>query len=133
MAEVRKRIPEDAMAIEQSLIDADYCYITTIGRVTGKPHTVEIWFALAGAALYVLAGGGEGADFVRNARKAPSVAVRIQTTQFRGNTRSVADDAEDARAREMLLQKYTARGNSDLEGWVRDALPLAFDLTPANP
>ena len=28
---------------------ADYCYITTTGRVTQKPHTVEIWFAASKA------------------------------------------------------------------------------------
>lgn len=121
------------MAIGQSLIDADYCYITTTGRVTEKPHTVEIWFAVAGDTLYVLAGGGERADFVRNARKEPDVGVRIDTTQFRGRARSVADSGEDARARKMLLEKYSARGNSDLEGWAREALPVAIDLAPGSP
>src|SRR6185312_13518616 len=36
--------------------DLDYCYITTTGRRSGKPHTIEIWFALDGRTLYLLAG-----------------------------------------------------------------------------
>ncbi len=28
------------------LKDEEYCYLTTIGRVTGKPHEIEIWFGL---------------------------------------------------------------------------------------
>ncbi len=23
----------------------DYCYLTTTGHVSSKPHTIEIWFA----------------------------------------------------------------------------------------
>ena len=25
--------------------DTDFCYLTTTGRVTGQPRTIEIWFA----------------------------------------------------------------------------------------
>jgi hypothetical protein len=25
-----------------------FCYLTTVGRVSGRPHTIEIWFALDG-------------------------------------------------------------------------------------
>jgi hypothetical protein len=25
---------------------APFCYLTTAGRVSGRPHSVEIWFAL---------------------------------------------------------------------------------------
>jgi hypothetical protein len=26
-----------------------FCYLTTTGRVSGRPHTIEIWFARRGA------------------------------------------------------------------------------------
>jgi hypothetical protein len=32
------------------------CYLTTTGRVSGRPHTIEIWFALQDRTLYVLSG-----------------------------------------------------------------------------
>ncbi len=110
--------------------DADYCYITTAGRVTGRPHTVEIWFGLRGRTLYVLAGGGRRADFVRNAMKTPDVAVRIGTRrsrEFQSTARVVTASDEDALARTLLLEKYAGAGD-DLDEWGRTALPLAFDL-----
>jgi len=37
--------------------DEDFCHLTTTGRNSGRPHTIEIWFALHGQTLYMLAGG----------------------------------------------------------------------------
>jgi hypothetical protein len=34
------------MALDPQLAAADYCYVTTTGRVTGNPHTIVIWFVL---------------------------------------------------------------------------------------
>lgn len=109
--------------------NADYCYITTVGRVTGKPHTIEIWFAAVDATLYVLAGSGERADFVRNAIKQPRVKIRIGTRRSKEWTaiaRVVTDATEDAQARRLLLEKYASY--DDLDEWGRTALPIAFDL-----
>jgi hypothetical protein len=41
----------------------DFCYLTTRGRVSGRPHTIEIWFAQSERTLYMLAGGREGSDW----------------------------------------------------------------------
>jgi hypothetical protein len=43
-----------------------YCYLTTTGRVSGRPHQIEIWFAIDGGTLYMLSGGGERSDWVKN-------------------------------------------------------------------
>ena len=40
-----------------TLADEDFCYLTTVGRVTGRPHEIEIWFAIEGQTLYMLSGG----------------------------------------------------------------------------
>ena len=40
-----------------ALAALDYCYLTTKGRRSGSPHTIEIWFALHGDVVYLLAGG----------------------------------------------------------------------------
>lgn len=112
-------------------IDEDFCYITTTGRRTGNPHQVEIWFgAEAGSrTIYVLAGGRERADFVRNAMVQPRVTVRIGNREGGATARVVeAGTAEDALARRLLLAKYQEPGNTDLESWGRSALPVAFDL-----
>jgi deazaflavin-dependent oxidoreductase (nitroreductase family) len=107
----------------------DYCYLTTTGRVTGKPHTVEIWFGTAGHTIYVLAGGRYNADFVKNAMRAPDVPVRFGKRRrvYGSRARVVRKRAEDALARRLLLEKYSPRYD-DLDEWGRDALPVAFDL-----
>lgn len=115
------------MTKDDGIAGEAYCYITTRGRVSGKPHTVEIWFALEGRTLYVLAGGGRSADFVKNAMRSPSAGVRIGSMQLRATARIVDDPAEDARARQLVYDKYAGE-YGDLEEWRRTALPVAFDL-----
>ena len=46
--------------------DDNFCYLVTMGRVTGRPHEIEIWSAADGDTLYLLAGAGARSDWVRN-------------------------------------------------------------------
>jgi deazaflavin-dependent oxidoreductase (nitroreductase family) len=108
--------------------DLDFCYLTTTGRVTGRPHTIEIWFALNGQTLYMLSGGRTNADWVKNLLRTPEVTVRIQTTHFAGRGRVVEDAEEDALARRIVVAKYQPRDSDDLSEWGRTALPVAVDL-----
>jgi deazaflavin-dependent oxidoreductase (nitroreductase family) len=120
------------MSLDPSLNDADYCYLTTTGRKSGQPRTIEIWFWLDGRTLYMLSGGRERSDWVKNARKTPAIRIRIghRTTgpAFDGVARTDVGGAEEARARRAVAGKYRARGSSDLDEWERDALVVAVDL-----
>ena len=108
-----------------------YCYLTTTGRRSGEPHTVEIWFALRGSTAYLLSGGGERADWVRNLRRDPEVTVRIGDRWFVGRARVVTDPDEDRLARELLPEKYQRSYRGDLSGWRGRAVPVAVDLSPS--
>jgi deazaflavin-dependent oxidoreductase (nitroreductase family) len=121
-------MPSKSKLIDAKLAGEDYCYITTTGRVSGKPHTIEIWFGTEGNTIYVLAGSRHDADFVKNAKKQPAVDVRIGPAKFAGTARIVSEVKEDALARKLLLDKYVKVETSDLTEWGRDALPVAFDL-----
>ncbi len=114
--------------IDPALADEDYCYLTTTGRVSGRPHEIEIWFALRGDTVYLLSGGGARSDWVRNIRKTPEVTVRIGETAFPARARIVEDAAEDETARDLLVEKYRSRYSGDLAGWRRRGLPIAVDL-----
>jgi deazaflavin-dependent oxidoreductase (nitroreductase family) len=113
----------------QQFADDDFCYLTTTGRVTGRRHTIEIWFALNGQTLYILAGGGYEADWVKNLARNPDVGVRLRDTVFAGRARVVQQADEDALARRIVVDKYQPRDSDDLSGWGRTALPVAVDLT----
>ena len=117
------------MTVDPVLADEDYCYLTTRGRVTGRDHEIEIWFGLNSETLYMLSGGRERSDWVRNITRGPDVRVRIGEKAFAGRGRIVTDAAEDALARRLLLEKYTPRYSGDLSDWGKNALPVAVDLS----
>jgi deazaflavin-dependent oxidoreductase (nitroreductase family) len=106
--------------------DLDFAYLTTTGRITGSPHEVEIWFALEGETVYILAGDRDRADWVRNVMVSRDVVLRIGDRKRSTTARVIeADSDEDALARRVLLDKYTPRDNTDLTDWGRTALPVA--------
>ena len=109
--------------------DLDFCYLTTIGRSSGLERTIEIWFGLAGMTVYMLSGGGDRSDWVKNLMRNPNVKVRIGRREWPGRARFLDQPEEDARARRLLAAKYQgwAEGKR-LSGWARTSLPVAVDL-----
>ena len=112
-----------------SLQAEEYCYLTTTGRVSGKPHEIEIWFGIEDGSLYLLSGGKHSSDWVKNLLKNPSVTVRIAKHTFSGTARVVTDNEEDTKTRYMLAEKYQEwEEGRTLSQWARTALPVAIDL-----
>ena len=108
--------------------DDDFCYLTTTGRVSGRPHTIEIWFALSGVTLYMLAGGRHSSDWVKNLLRTPAVSVRLREQSYPGRGRELAPGDEDGLARRLVLAKYQPRDDGDLTEWARTALVVAVDF-----
>jgi deazaflavin-dependent oxidoreductase (nitroreductase family) len=82
-------IPEfDALRHENVL------YLTTVGRKTGKPRTIEIWFVSYEERLYLLAEHGLKAQWVRNIQANPDVRMQIARHRFRARGR-ILDAAQD--------------------------------------
>ena len=108
---------------------AAFCYLTTRGRRTGRPHTIEIWFVVVGASAYLLAGGRERADWVRNLIADPDVTLRVGEESWPARGRVVEEGTvEDAEARHRMLAKYSTPGSGDLDGWGRAALVVRIDV-----
>jgi deazaflavin-dependent oxidoreductase (nitroreductase family) len=106
-----------------------YCYLTTTGRVTGKPHEIEIWFGLNGNTLYLLSGGMDKSDWVRNLLKTPSVTVRVGKQTFNATARLVKDEKEETMARYLLAEKYQEWDDGKkLSEWARSALVVGIDV-----
>jgi len=114
----------------RSLAEEDFCYLTTTGRVTGRTHEIEIWFSLVPETrtLYMLSGGGDRSDWVKNLRRNPEVTVRIAEGRLAGLAREARDAEEDELARRLLVEKYESSPGR-LESWRRRALPVVVDLT----
>lgn len=129
-------------AIDPALREEQYCYVTTTGRVSGEPREIEIWFALVQVVevrsarddwprswtVYLLSGGRDRSNWVRNLIRDPAVTVRIRDRQFPGRARIVEDREEDSQARQLLIDKYAPGYSGDLTNWRETSLPIAIDL-----
>ena len=111
-----------------ALAREEYCYVTSTGRVTGKPHRIEIWFGMAGWTIYLLAGDDQS-DWVKNMRVQRDVTVKLGNQTFKARARIVTVADEDALARRLLAGKYQNwQEGQDFSEWARSALPVAIDL-----
>jgi deazaflavin-dependent oxidoreductase (nitroreductase family) len=107
--------------------DASNGYLTTVGRVTGQPHEIEIWFAVDRGVVYLLSGSGGNSDWCRNLDANAAAEFTIDGTPYPVLGRRVNDPDEDARARSAVFAKYSARYAGDLVEWHDASAPFALD------
>ena len=107
------------------------CYLTTIGRITGNPHEIEIWFARGeGDRIYMLSGGGRNRDWVLNLIANSDVTVRIDGTTYTGEAMPIDGHEEEPAARQLLAAKYQSWSQGHpLSDWATNSYPVAIDLT----
>ena len=106
----------DRLAVERVL------YLTTIGRVSGEPREIEIWFIVHRGSFYLFAEKGEAAGWVKNIRRNPKVIFRIGDHRIEAAARVLDYQAD----RQLWDEVQT--GADRKYGW-GDGLPVA--LTPA--
>jgi deazaflavin-dependent oxidoreductase (nitroreductase family) len=105
------------------------CFLITIGRVTGRPHEIEIWYAARDSTIYLMSGGRDRADWVKNLQKNPRVRVRIDDRSFTGAAAVIEGSDEEQVAREAVAAKYYGWADGPLpNAWARESLPVAIRL-----
>lgn len=122
------------MALAPELAGRNVLILETIGRRSGQPRQIEIWFAAHPNRdrLYLLAGGRDRAQWVRNIRASPAVRVRIGGRWFAGEAAEIEGGSDELDARRLVGGKYGYwREGTEIRGWARDSLPIAIDLEPA--
>jgi len=105
----------------QSIADQQVLYLTTIGRKTGLPREIEIWFVVYHERFYLFAETGEAAGWVKNIRCNPSVTVRGGELQIEATARVLERQADC-----QLWDEVAAIANRKY-GW-GDGLPV--EITP---
>jgi deazaflavin-dependent oxidoreductase (nitroreductase family) len=105
----------------QSVADQQVLYLTTIGRKTGLPRQIEIWFVVCREHFYLFAETGEAAGWIKNVRRNPNVAIRIGKRRIDATAR-VLDSETDRR----LWDEVAALAERKY-GW-GDGLPV--EVTP---
>jgi len=104
--------------------DLPYLYLTTTGRVSNRPHEIEIWFVVHHGSFYIFAETFHRADWVKNIARNPRVRVRVGDRTFDA-TAAALDQTRDADTWKTVQD--LARGKF---GW-GDGLPVR--ITPAPP
>lgn len=61
-----------------SFRDERVLYLTTTGRKSGHPRTIEIWFVIYQQCIYLVAELGHQAHWVRNIVADPQVSIEIK-------------------------------------------------------
>ena len=94
-----------------------YLYLTTLGRTTGQPREIEIWFVEHAGRHYLIAQNRERAQWVKNIEADPAISFCIGTREDKesvlprrsGRGRIVHAHAEPGLARTvaaLMAKKY---------------------------
>ena len=109
----------------ESVANEQVLHLTTVGRRTGLPREIEIWFVVWGERLYLFAETREAAAWVKKIRRNPKVKVRIGEWRT-GATARVLDPHTDRK----LWDQVAAIANCKY-GW-GDGLPLEISPLPST-
>jgi deazaflavin-dependent oxidoreductase (nitroreductase family) len=117
-------------------VEPKYLYLTTLGRRSGRPRRIEIWFTRHESAYYLVAEHGRRSQWVQNLAADPAVRARVGARSFRALARVVDHAAE----RELVSS--VRRLSEAKYGWgdglvvelrpVRRAAPLTRSSRPRS-
>ncbi len=95
-----------------------FIHLKTIGRKTGRPHVVELWFAVNGSHVY-LSHEGEETDWMKNIKNNGQVSFEIGGKNFTGKGRYLGQKEEEAwTAQVALYEKYYSKASREvIEDW----------------
>ena len=103
------------------MTEPTYLYLTTKGRVSGRPREIEIWFTRYEGRYYLVAEHREKAHWVQNLRANSHVQVRVGEAHFPARARVVTEPG--------LVREIRARSEKKY-GWGDG---LVVELQPAGP
>jgi len=116
--------------VDAAALDVEtYCYLTTTGRHSGRPHEIEIWFAALGDSLYLISGDSDRSDWAKNLQAEPAATVRVGEEVFPVTGRVPVHPGEERTvAVDHLHAKYGGLVTGTREEWHRDAFIVALDV-----
>lgn len=106
----------------KDLADTEFCYLTTVGRVSGGSHRIEIWFVAHDDGAYLLS-NSQHADWYRNLEAEPRVVLEIAGERRETVAATVGrDDVAGKTVGLAMVAKYQASyPQEDLREWSRTA------------
>ncbi|MEY4949422.1 MAG: hypothetical protein RL698_1633 [Pseudomonadota bacterium] len=103
------------------------CRLTTIGRRTGRPRKVTLWWVPDGARV-LLAGGADEPQWCRNLRRDAAVEIEVGGETRRGRARLVDDSAAADAIRDRFVERYLLARAARLFGGYTRSHAVVVDL-----
>ena len=114
--------------------DVECCDIVTVGRVSGDPHELEIWFGVIDGTMYLISGNGTRADWYRNLLVHPELLVKLAGEERVGRARVVTDPDERRACGRVMGAKYVWGGDPSIgltyDAWCFDVPAVAVEFEP---
>jgi deazaflavin-dependent oxidoreductase (nitroreductase family) len=105
-----------------------FAYLTTIGRKSGRSHTVELWFALADGKIY-LSHEGAATDWMRNISSNSRVSVKVGGVNVEAEAVILDGGIAMKAGQRSLYEKYYGRApEATIDDWFE--LSKIIELTP---
>lgn len=111
-------------------------YLATLGRHTGKPHRVKLWFVSAPGRIYLMAYArrhGRGTDWYQNLRRRGAALVEVGERRYDAQLEALTDpDRQLVRITEWFAEKY---GRQMVNSYYTDTkrYPVCLRLSPLPP
>ncbi|MDX1600634.1 MAG: nitroreductase/quinone reductase family protein [Anaerolineales bacterium] len=108
-------------AVRRALNDDRTIDITTVGRRTGEPHRIEIWYHNVDGDIY-LSGSPGPRDWYANLLGHPEFTFHLKGS-VQADLKARARPINDPQARRQILAKIAGhhRGETDLERWIESS------------
>jgi len=107
-----------------------FAYLTTVGRKTGNPHTVELWFAFADGKIF-LSHEGSYTDWMKNIKKTRRVRARIGRLNLEADASILVGSKLEELGKTSLYEKYYGPApKSTIDNWFE--LSTVIELTPVK-
>jgi hypothetical protein len=113
------------------IAEEKFIYLTTRGRKTGNPHTVELWFAIARKKIY-LSHEGAYADWMKNILEDNRVEFKIGNIQFEGKARiSESGEAFELGKHALYFKYYGKAGEDTINDWFSESTIIEISMIRA--
>ena len=114
------------------------CYVSTNGRVSGRDHTIEIWYVEHAGCIYLLSGYGLRADWVKNVQANPEVTVAIAPAGPQGERSTpatyratVGPFPDEMQVRQTIEARYRGwQSGQPLSAWAAESLVVCLCPSP---
>jgi deazaflavin-dependent oxidoreductase (nitroreductase family) len=110
---------------ERLLTETAELDLTTTGRTSGEPRTVELWFAYNEGYVYFLTGD---THWRRNLQANPDATLRVKRRRFKARLEPTAE-AEGASAKAHIIALFRVKyGDETVSQWYEGREHLAVKL-----